>query len=65
MEFDTFPFDVHVCNFKVHSLDDPETQLMFEYEANTTGVAWKTQTILEQHVFILQNLQQILRSAYH
>ncbi len=50
MEFDSFPFDVHVCNFKVHSLEDPDTTLKFMYEPNTTGVAWKTQTILEHQV---------------
>lgn len=37
MEFDSFPFDVHVCNLKVHSLEDPNTTLKFEYEAETKG----------------------------
>ncbi len=51
MEFDAFPFDVHVCNFKVHSLEDQDNSLIFQYEPNTSGIAWKTQTILEHQVF--------------
>lgn len=47
MEFDTFPFDVHDCNFKVQSLENPDTSLAFAYEPDTAGVSWKTQTILE------------------
>ena len=50
MEFGSFPFDIHVCNFKVHSLEGVSTNTTFRYEVNTPGIAWKTQTILEYNV---------------
>ena len=50
MEFSTFPFDAHICNFKVHSLEDPNATLQFRNDPETKGVAWKTQTILEHRV---------------
>ena len=51
MEFDAFPFDVHNCFFRVQSLEPPETALQFRYTDNgSSGVIWKTQTILEHSV---------------
>ncbi|XP_059083243.1 glutamate-gated chloride channel alpha-like [Tigriopus californicus] len=50
MIFDLFPFDIHHCDFKVQSLEHTDASISFEYENNTTGILWKTQTILEHAV---------------
>lgn len=50
MIFDHFPFDIHDCHFKVQSLEHSDASITFEYETNTTGILWKTQTILEHAV---------------
>ena len=39
MEFSTFPFDAHICNFKVHSLEDPNATLQFRYDSNEVILA--------------------------
>ena len=58
MQFNAFPFDVHVCNFRVQSLEHPASALHFEYEPNTTGISWKTQVPL---TLIIRTINSILQ----
>ena len=58
MQFESFPFDVHDCDFRVQSLETPSSALSFSFVPSTAGIIWKTQTILE-HSVSFDKLQEV------
>ena len=58
MQFESFPFDVHDCDFRVQSLETPSSALRFRFIPDTAGIIWKTQTILE-HSVSFEKLQEV------
>ena len=68
MRFDGFPFDVHVCDFKVYSPENPADRVKFEYNPGGSGIAWRTQTVLEHRVAFLPltpDERQAIINRYH
>ena len=62
MQFESFPFDVHDCDFRVQSLETPSSALSFSFVPSTAGIIWKTQTILE-HSVSFEKLQEVSESV--
>ena len=62
MQFESFPFDVHDCDFRVQSLETPSSALSFSFVPSTAGIIWKTQTILE-HSVSFDKLQEVSQSC--